>query len=340
MADGIDPIEEKRKQKDKKQKERLESKRQQITLKDLWEEFYADRKHKLKESTLGGYSQCIKVGLKTWLNRPIMGISREDVLRRHRQLGETSGKPYANGALRVLSSVITFGITRGRLETNPVTVLRREWFPEYPRKTTIPDNKLPAWFRALEELRKLDYPPSARLGCDYLEFLLFTGLRRTEGATLKWTNVDFGQNTTTITNTKNKCPLVLPLSGHLVDLLSRRKIEADKTDSQWVFPSTCLKRCAGFFSEPKYIADIVGEACGVGFTIHDLRRTFITVAAPLVSYPVLKALVNHKAKSKGDVTLDYFSPTVRNLREPMQAITDYLLTKKADGLGLRLAKAQ
>ena len=88
------------------------------------------------------------------------------------------------------------------------------------------------------------------------------------------------------------------------------------------------------------MADMIEAAIGVNFTIHDLRRTFITVAAKLVPYPILKALVNHRCKSKGDATLDYFSPKAVDLAEPMQKITDYFLAQKAKGQGLKLAIAQ
>ena len=63
------------------------------------------------------------------------------------------------------------------------------------------------------------------------------------------------------------------------------------------------------------------KASGVPFMLHDLRRSFITVAESLdLSHYAIKRLVNHKIS--GDVTAGYVVPDVNRLREPMQRITD------------------
>ena len=66
------------------------------------------------------------------------------------------------------------------------------------------------------------------------------------------------------------------------------------------------------------------KASGISFTVHDLRRTFITIAEGLdVSAYALKRLMNHKMS--GDITASYIVTDVERLRKPMQQITDYLL---------------
>jgi hypothetical protein len=61
------------------------------------------------------------------------------------------------------------------------------------------------------------------------------------------------------------------------------------------------------------------------FSVHDLRRTFITVAESLdIPAYALKRLLNHRAA--GDVTAGYIVIDVERLRRPMQHITDFLLT--------------
>jgi hypothetical protein len=62
----------------------------------------------------------------------------------------------------------------------------------------------------------------------------------------------------------------------------------------------------------------------VPFCIHDLRRTFATIADSLdIPGYALKALLNHKGGS--DVTAGYVVASTERLREPMQKITDYVL---------------
>lgn len=68
------------------------------------------------------------------------------------------------------------------------------------------------------------------------------------------------------------------------------------------------------------------DVSGVQFILHDLRRTFITVAESLdISAYALKKLLNHKMNN--DVTAGYIVTDVERLRKPMQQITDFLLEK-------------
>jgi integrase len=68
----------------------------------------------------------------------------------------------------------------------------------------------------------------------------------------------------------------------------------------------------------------VAKNSGCRFMIHDLRRTFLTVAERLaLSYVILKKLANHSGKN--DTTFGYVVVDVERLREPMQKITNELL---------------
>ena len=58
---------------------------------------------------------------------------------------------------------------------------------------------------------------------------------------------------------------------------------------------------------------------GVRFCLHDLRRTFASIAEAEVSYSVLKRLLNHSDK---DVTQGYIILTADKLRLPMQQVTN------------------
>jgi integrase len=110
----------------------------------------------------------------------------------------------------------------------------------------------------------------------------------------------------------------LPLSDFLFGLLQQRKNNAI---NDYVFQRA---NGTGYISEQrKQIAKIIKES-GVSFTIHDLRRTFVTVAESLdISAYAVKRLVNHKMSS--DITAGYIVTDVERLRPPMQKITDYIL---------------
>jgi integrase len=68
----------------------------------------------------------------------------------------------------------------------------------------------------------------------------------------------------------------------------------------------------------------LSKESGISFTIHDLRRTFLTIAESLdIPAYAVKRLANHKMSN--DVTAGYIVTDVERLRQPMQKITDYIL---------------
>ena len=75
--------------------------------------------------------------------------------------------------------------------------------------------------------------------------------------------------------------------------------------------------------EPKKQIALVVERSGVVYTLHDLRRTYITIAESLdISPYAIKRLVNHKMTN--DVTAGYIVSEIERLRRPAQQIADFL----------------
>jgi integrase len=153
---------------------------------------------------------------------------------------------------------------------------------------------------------------------DYLLLVQFTGLRKEEAACLAWSNIDLRAKTLTVKDTKNHLDHILPLSDLLFDMLQRRKVEAV---NEYVFHGA---NGVGRIVEQRKQMIRVTEESGVSFIIHDLRRTFITIAESLdISSYALKRLLNHKMNN--DITAGYIINDVERLRAPMQKITDHLL---------------
>ena len=91
--------------------------------------------------------------------------------------------------------------------------------------------------------------------------------------------------------------------------------------SPYVFPGGGK---TGYNVEPRKVMKKIVALSGVTFTLHDLRRTFITVAEGLdIPAYALKRLLNHKMNH--DVTAGYIIMDVERLRKPMQQITNHLL---------------
>ncbi len=153
---------------------------------------------------------------------------------------------------------------------------------------------------------------------DLLRLVLFSGLRLGEATALSWDEVDLQARVIHIprTRTKNRKRLDLPLSDFLHDLLVDRRGLAL---GEWVFPANSR---SGHVVDLKLPCGQVAKTFGRKISAHDLRRTFITVAArcDITTY-LQKTLVNHKDK---DVHADYIIFTAEDLRPAMQQVTDRL----------------
>ena len=299
---------------------------QGITLQQAFDDFLAVRKQ-LKARTLYDYQRIMKTVFADWQNKAMLKISKDMVAKRHSKIGAEHGKAHANLAMRFLRALFNFAIAQYEdgngnsiLRENPVTRLTRTraWYRVERRQTVIKPHELEPWFNAIMNLKDDILSQNRETIRDYLLLVLLTGLRREEAAKMTWNNIDLQAKTLKVTDTKNHHDHTLPLSDFLMDLLQQRK---DKAINEYVFQRA---DGTGYVSEQrKQIAKVIKES-GVSFTIHDLRRTFLTIAESLdIPAYAVKRLANHKMNN--DVTAGYIVADVERLRQPMQKITDYIL---------------
>jgi len=313
MALGVDPVAERRARQ-----------AASVTLREALGSYVAARS--LKPRTRVEYDRECRIAFGDWLDRPLAGISRDAVSERHARHGATHGRAAANRAFRVLRAICNFARVRFEgpdgtplLPSNPVERLTqtRAWFKEVRRQTVVKLEKLPAWFDAVHALgARQDNGPAVR---DYLLLLLFTGLRREEAARLRWSDVDLKARTLTVPDTKNGSPHTLPLANFVEDLLARRRALGVLP---FVFPGD---GATGHLVETRRHLKRVREVSGVHFTLHDLRRTFATVAAGVVPAYALKGLLNHRSGA-GDVTAGYVVASAEQLREHAECVANRLLS--------------
>lgn len=307
MAGGIDPVKEKR-----------ENKVKAVTLGEVFTEFLNSRT--LKPKTVRDYTGVMNNIYPDWQKLPITDISRDAVERRHNKVGTERGKAYANLGARTLRSVLNYASAKyetGKglsiLPENPIKRISqtRSWYKVKPRTGHLKAHQLKAWFDAVLGIDN----DTIR---DYLLFVLLTGCRKAEAGKLQWSDIDLTDRSYLLRDPKNHRPMQLPLSDYLADMLTKRK--ANST-SLFVFPGD---GASGYLVEPKrQIAKIIAQT-EMTFTMHDLRRTFVTIAESLdISAYSVKALVNHKQGD--DVTSGYIQLNVERLRQPMQTITDFML---------------
>jgi len=314
MAAGKDPTVEKAKKKIAG-----------VTLTEVLEHYLSVRN--IRPNTRRAYAYIFPRCLGDWMNLPVSSITREMVEQRHLDLRKptrqgTSGEAQANQVMRILGTLLNFAAANYEIDGKPIILVNpikrlsynRQWYQDNRRQTVIPDHKLAAWYDAVISLRHKKIR-------DYLLLLLFTGFRRIEGASLRWEDVDFESRVITIRAeiAKNKKEHRLPMSDFLEALLKKRYLEKDA--SEFVFPG---RGACGHIVDSDHVFAGIAEKAGCPFTLHDLRRTFLTLAERLgFSYVILKKLANHSGRN--DTTFGYIVVDTERLREPMQKITNEFL---------------
>ncbi len=135
---------------------------------------------------------------------------------------------------------------------------------------------------------------------------------------MRWDDIDLTERMIRLPAKRTKAgrKLDLPMSDYLHDLFTARR--AVGLDGPFVFPADSK---SGHIEEPRFALDAVLEGTGIKVTLHDLRRTFVTLAesCDIPAY-ALKGLVNHSLGK--DVTAEYIQITPERLRKPMQKVTD------------------
>jgi integrase len=292
---------------------------QNLTLADVFRD-YKDAS-KLRPSTLAGYKLAIERDLKDWKDKQLHAITGLMVQKRHKKLGKES-ETSANRTMRVLRALFNFARDqyensegRSLFPDNPTRKLKRQWNNESRRKGHIGQHQLSDWFKAVQGLPESLKRGDGARARDYLIFVLLTGLRRREASSLLWRDVDLKARRFIVRDPKNHDELWMPIPDYLVDMLEVRKKEAAEGEDR-PFP----------IAEPKKFVERVRNLSGVYFTVHDLRRSFITVAESLdIGVFTIKALVNHRSGSS-DVTEGYVQINTERLREPMTRICNFILT--------------
>ena len=307
VAIGKDPIAEKRAKQAKT-----------VTLNEAFQDYMLARKN-LSPTTIKDYKRAVEGAFSDWQNKALLDITKDMVEARHRMLGQRS-HARANNSLRTLRAI--FNHAKSKYEDangNPIIIFNpidrisdtRAWYKVERRQTLIKPHQLADWYKATLQL-------NTETTRDYLHLILLTGLRRSEASRLSWLDIDFADKTLTLKETKNHEIHTLPLSDFLFNLLKRRH---DTRTSDYVFPSDSK---LGYLIEPKTALKRVAELSGVPFTLHDLRRTFITIAESLdIPAYALKRLLNHK--DPNDMTAGYIIFDINRLRKPMDQISQFII---------------
>ncbi|SKC49123.1 tyrosine-type recombinase/integrase [Paraburkholderia hospita] len=291
-----------------------------VTLKNAFEKFMSERQ--LKPRTQTDYCRYMDHYLSDWMGKPIATIDSDMIMARYRKIAKSSsGAAQASSVMRTLRSVFNFAIaTYGRavLPENPVASLtaKRAWLRDKARTDHLRPHEIKPFIVAARAL------PNAVMGA-YIEFILLTGARRSEAATLKWRHVDRKARTLTLKETKNHTDRVLPITPRVAEIL----------DAMWhvkigefVFGARDKDGKPSHITEPRKAMATLNDAAGSTVTVHGLRRTFSTILESLDCPGIpLKSLLGHSLK--GDVTTAHYTQiTVERLRPWAERYEQHVLS--------------
>lgn len=309
FEDGIDPRDV------KKQDEAM-----RVSLGSVMEA-YTSRPGKLKPSTAAEYKRHVEKVFASWKDKPIASITRDMVQERHREIvengleGKKGAPASANAAFVTLRILINFAMDEYRrpdgeplIAHNPVSALKHHWAPTGDRSDRYVEmGKVGKVWNKLIEMREAPKNRDALAGIDLTIFLLLTGARRDEGATLTWDRVIIDDHNPAecrwhLTERKRGKPIWLPLSSQAVALLkSRPRLKlADGTESPFVFPSWGR---TGRIMDARGPMESVSKVAGMHLSLHDMRRTFSVISQQQCRIEKFRTdmLIGHKP-SKEDVT--------------------------------------
>lgn len=193
------------------------------------------------------------------------------------------------------------------------------------RRSPIAWAELSSWWATVESLKN----PVRR---DVQRLLLLTGLRSTDGKTIRWEHIDFEAGTLHRPKPKGgeDRAFTIPLCSYVLDMLKRRKEENEQRfpGSPWVFPVHRRKQLVSHIIEVDEQREVDGKRLR-GFipSPHRLRDTFLSAAHDCNVSPLdQKALANHALPSS-DITEGYIRPGLEHLREVAEKIAAFLLGK-------------
>lgn len=314
----------------------VEVERESFTLSRIWEMYQG--LGTLKSRTAHNYGNVLHRVYGDWMEIPISEITGSMVEVRFRE----HTKSMASYASRVLSGLMNYAkaieLSNGTrlLTDNPVEVLKQKRVDRHlkRRETVISPKDLKAILSLLkaniegveprddEGCLILDYKPKSRTGSrnesilSALYLIALTGCRKNEILTLR--RADVKPDHFILRDTKNKRDHIVPITP-VVRWVIEHQLKQNR-QSPWLFPSdqkeapvTCPEKAVRRF----FVSSTAEKGC---YTLHDCRRTFITVASELgIDLHSIKEMVNHKSS---DVTDGYIVTRVeRRLPRLMELYT-------------------
>lgn len=327
-SEGKDPREERRLEEQRRTRERRN------TYEALVEEFL--QRHvgdRLRESTAKEYRRVLAgPPTRSWHGRPVSQITRRDVRELIDGIGDRGNPGAANLTFAYLRKFFNWCVDRDVIDASPVDRMR---VPHVLRsRDRVLDEQEIGWvYRAFAEEPGI-FGPLSRL-------LFLTGQRRSDVAGMRWDLIRnlYGSDPVwelRSRETKNALPHLVPLVAAAAAIVRAMPRTADL-----VFTTTGTTPVSGFSHfDDRIDARITQSRAEVGlpplphWTLHDLRRTMVTVMNEVLEVPphIVEAIVNHVSGSarRGVAGVYNRALYLPQRRRALVSWADYLL-QRANG---------
>jgi integrase len=232
--------------------------------------------------------------LARWSGKPLHAITKGVVIDMLDDIA-ADAPVKANRTLAALRTFCRWCIARDKLSADP-TLGVNDPSPEAARDRVLEDRELAALWRAAEA----EGYPFGRM----VQMLILTGCRRDEVREAAWSEIDMDGERWTIpaSRTKNGHGHVLPLSGHLAELLR----ELPRISGRGLlFTTTGGTPISGQSKAKERLHAAMAKELGAEpqrWTLHDCRRTFATGLQRLgFQVEVAEACLNHLSGTRAGV---------------------------------------
>jgi integrase len=281
---GFDPIEIEAKRK------RADARQRGATFDRLVERFMTEHvEANLRPTTAREYRRYLQ-GNDTarWRDKPVSSITKDDVTTVILGIKDRGSPSAAGRGLAYLSKFFNWCAQHDIIETPPTLRLSAP-VKSRSRDRVLTSRELAIIWQAFEVEGGLFGP--------LFKLLLLTGQRRQEVAGMRWDELRDLESAVAIwqlprSRTKNKRPHIVPLSPPALTIINRMSITSD-----FVFSATGTTPVSGFGKAKARVDRWTEENYGPieHWTLHDLRRTMVTVMNEdlRIAPHVAEAVVNH-----------------------------------------------
>ena len=279
--------------------------KKQVTVSQLCDLYLADGCAAKKASTLATDKGRIERHIKPLLGRKkVNDVTRADITRflqnvangktaadvktkKHGRAIVKGGEGTASRTVGLLGGIFSYAVDFGLIDTNPVRGVKR--FPDKKGDRYLSEQELVVLGEAFRSTGESGGNPSA---VAILKLLIFTGARKGEIESLKWSDVDFQSGYLRLSDSKTG-QKVIPLNAGALDILS----EMDRLEgTDYVFPA--YRGNGHYEGLPKVWKRIRKIANLDDVRLHDLRHSFASIAVSGgASLPIIGALLGHTSSA-------------------------------------------